>query len=127
MKKIVTLGFVSILALNGIAQTKKPVKSTEASPAQETAIKVAAPVASAEPATKATTPITEEQKAKLKEINKDFKMAKQQIESDTTLSTEQKESKIKEASKAKSKKLKEVFTPEQLQEMKDARKKKENE
>lgn len=73
------------------------------------------------------TPITEEQKKKEKEINKEFKATKKSIESDTTLNEEQKKSQIKAASKLKSKKMKEVFTPEQLQELKQNHKKKNEE
>ena len=77
--------------------------------------------------TTAAATITEEQKQKEKEIYKEFKAAKKRIESDTTLNEEQKKMQIKAASKSKSKRMKEVFSTEQLQELKQNHKKKSEE
>ena len=54
---------------------------------------------------------------------KEFNL-KSKIEGDTTLSAEQKQSQIKTASKLKSAKMKEVFTPEQMEQIKQNHKKK---
>jgi hypothetical protein len=83
---------------------------------------VTAPLETAAPVTPVVAPITEAQKAKMKEINKAFKTEKIRIESDTTLNPDQKAAQIKMASKERSKKMKENFTPEQIQAMKDAQK-----
>jgi hypothetical protein len=106
-------------------QNKKAKKQT---PKTETEV-VAPPVVAETPQVQVATPvapvvapITEAQKAKLKEINKAFKTEKTRIESDTTLNADQKAAQIKMASKEKSKQIKENFTPEQIQAMKDAQK-----
>ena len=107
---------------------KKPAETHSASlltKAPEAEVATTTPAVA--PATLPVAPFTEEQKNKMKEINKEFKAAKANIESDTTLSPEQKQSQIKAASKSKSSKMKEIFTPEQLEQMKQNHKKKSEE
>lgn len=123
MKRIIVLSCLVLVGASANCQNKKAKKQT---PKTDT---VAAPIVAetpqaqvSAPATPVAAPITEAQKAKLKEINKVFKAEKARIESDTTLSSDQKAAQIKIASKEKSKKIKENFTPEQIQAMKDAQK-----
>ncbi len=131
MKKIITLSLLVIVGANGFCQNKKSNKKTTTETNQSAATLTKAPEAEAattSPAATPSTPVaaafTEDQKNKLKEINKEFKAAKAKIEGDTTLSAEQKQSQIKTASKLKSAKMKEVFTPEQLAQIKQNHKKK---
>lgn len=123
MKRIIVLSCLVLLGASANCQNKKakkqaPKTDTVAAPivAETPQVQVSAPTAPV------AAPITEAQKAKLKEINKVFKAEKARIESDTTLSSDQKAAQIKMASKEKSKKIKESFTPEQIQAMKDAQK-----
>lgn len=123
MKRIIVLSCLVLFSASANCQNKKAKKQT---PKTDT---VAAPIVAetpqaqvSAPAAPVAAPITETQKAKLKEINKVFKAEKARIESDTTLSSDQKAAQIKIASKEKSKKIKENFTPEQIQAMKDAQK-----
>jgi hypothetical protein len=119
MKKIIAIAILSIATLNGFSQ-KKTTKNTDAAvtPATETSTNT---TTSTNTST-AAAPITEAQKAKMKEITKEFKASKTRIESDATLTEEQKKAQLKEASKLKSKKMKEIFTPEQLAQMKNEHK-----
>ena len=123
MKRIIVLSCLVLVGASANCQNKKAKKQT---PKTDT---VAAPIVAetpraqvSAPVTPVAAPITEAQKAKLKEINKVFKAEKARIERDTTLSSDQKAAQIKIASKEKSKKIKENFTPEQIQAMKDAQK-----
>lgn len=116
---------MSCLVLVGASancQNKKAKKQTPKTDTVAVAPIVTAPVETAAQVTPVAAPITEAQKAKLKEINKAYKIEKTRIESDTTLNADQKAAQIKIASKEKSKKIKENFTPEQIQAMKDAQK-----
>jgi hypothetical protein len=123
MKKCLILALASVFAINGFAQKKN--KSTESAPlTSQNQPKEEVKAADESTPAKTAQPITEEQKAKQKAITKEFKTAKAQIEADSTLTDEQKKAKLKEASKVKLNKMKEVFTPEQLQEMKENAKKK---
>ena len=130
MKKIITLSLLVIVGANGFCQNKKSNKKTTTETNQSAATLTKAPEAEAATTSPEATPsapvaaFTEDQKNKLKEINKEFKAAKAKIEGDTTLSAEQKQSQIKTASKLKSAKMKEVFTPEQLAQIKQNHKKK---
>ena len=121
MKRILVLSCLVLLGASANCQNKKSKKQAPKTDTVAAPI-VAAPVETAAPVTPAAAPITEAQKAKLKEINKVFKAEKSRIESDTTLNADQKAAQIKIASKEKSKKMKEAFTPEQIQAMKDAQK-----
>jgi predicted transglutaminase-like cysteine proteinase len=128
MKRIIVLSCLVLVGASANCQNKKTKKQA---PKTETEV-LAPPVvaetpqaqvsAPATPVAPVAAPITEAQKAKLKEINKVFKTEKSRIESDTTLNADQKAAQIKVASKEKSKKIKENFTPEQIQAMKDAQK-----
>ncbi len=130
MKKIIALSLLVIVGTNGFCQNKKSNKKTTTETNQSAATLTKAPEAEAATTSPEATPsapvaaFTEDQKNKLKEINKEFKAAKAKIEGDTTLSAEQKQSQIKTASKLKSAKMKEVFTPEQLAQIKQNHKKK---
>lgn len=122
MKRIIVLSCLVLIGASANCQNKKAKKQTPKTDTVAVAPIVAAPVETVAPAAPVAAPITEAQKAKLKEINKVFKAEKARIESDTTLSSDQKAAQIKIASKEKSKKIKENFTPEQIQAMKDAQK-----
>ena len=127
MKKIFVIGLLVLTGMNGFSQNKKGKKNSAA--IKDTVVQ-AAPVAILETPTTpvasapAVAPLTESQKSALKEINKEFKKAKQSIESDTTLSVSQKEIQIKTASKEKSTKIKAILSPEQIEQIKQNRKKK---
>jgi Spy/CpxP family protein refolding chaperone len=62
--------------------------------------------------------LTDEQKAKVKDIFADAKTKHQAVSSDTTLSDEQKKAKMKELHSSMVAKLNEVLTPEQQTELK---------
>ena len=62
--------------------------------------------------------LTDEQKAKVKDIFADAKTKHQAVSSDTTLSEEQKKAKMKELHASVMAKLNEVLTPEQQTELK---------
>jgi Spy/CpxP family protein refolding chaperone len=62
--------------------------------------------------------LTDEQKAKVKDIFADAKTKHQAVSSDTTLSDEQKKAKMKELHSSIVAKLNEVLTPEQQTELK---------
>ena len=62
--------------------------------------------------------LTDDQKAKVKDIFTDAKTKKQAVSSDTSLSEEQKKAKMKELHSATMAKLNEVLTPEQQTELK---------
>jgi len=128
MKRIIVLSCLVLAGASANCQNKKAKKQTPKTETEVVAPPVVAEAPQAEvsaptaPAAPVVAPITEAQKAKMKEINKDFKTEKTKIESDTTLNADQKAAQIKMASKDKSKKMKEIFTPEQIQAMKDAQK-----
>jgi hypothetical protein len=122
MKRIIVLSCLVLVGASANCQNKKAKKQTPKADTVAVAPIVTAPVETIAPVTPVVAPITEAQKAKLKEINKAFKIEKTRIESDTTLNADQKAAQIKMASKEKSKKIKENFTPEQIQAMKDAQK-----
>ena len=122
MKRIFVLSCLVLVGASANCQSKKAKKQTPKADTVAVAPIVTAPVETVAPVTPVVAPITEAQKAKLKEINKAFKIEKTRIESDTTLNADQKAAQIKIASKEKSKKIKENFTPEQIQAMKDAQK-----
>jgi hypothetical protein len=122
MKRIIVLSCLVLVGASANCQNKKAKKQTPKTDTVAVAPIVTAPVETAAQVTPVAAPITEAQKAKLKEINKAYKIEKTRIESDTTLNADQKAAQIKIASKEKSKKIKENFTPEQIQAMKDAQK-----
>jgi periplasmic protein CpxP/Spy len=62
--------------------------------------------------------LTDDQKAKVKDIFADAKTKKQALSSDTSLNEEQKKAKMKELHNATMAKLNEVLTPEQQTELK---------
>jgi Spy/CpxP family protein refolding chaperone len=62
--------------------------------------------------------LTDDQKAKVKDIFADAKTKKQAVSSDTSLSEEQKKAKMKELHSGVMAKLNEVLTPEQQTELK---------
>jgi len=62
--------------------------------------------------------LTDEQKAKVKDIFADAKTKRQAVSSDASLSDEQKKAKMKELHSATMAKLNEVLTPEQQTELK---------
>jgi Spy/CpxP family protein refolding chaperone len=62
--------------------------------------------------------LTDDQKAKVKDIFADAKTKKQAVTSDTSLSEEQKKAKMKELHSGTMAKLNEVLTPEQQTELK---------
>ena len=62
--------------------------------------------------------LTDDQKAKVKDIFADAKTKKQALSSDTSLSEEQKKAKMKELHTATMAKLNEVLTPDQQTELK---------
>jgi len=62
--------------------------------------------------------LTDDQKAKVKDIFADAKTKRQAVSSDTSLSDEQKKAKMKELHSATMAKLNEVLTPEQQTELK---------
>jgi len=62
--------------------------------------------------------LTDDQKAKVKDIFADVKTKKQALSSDASLSEEQKKAKMKELHSATMAKLNEVLTPEQQTELK---------
>ena len=62
--------------------------------------------------------LTDDQKAKVKDIFADAKTKKQALSSDTSLNEEQKKAKMKELHSATMAKLNEVLTPEQQTELK---------
>jgi hypothetical protein len=122
MKRIIVLSCLVLVGASANCQNKKAKKQPPKTDTVAVAPIVTAPVETAAQVTPVAAPITEAQKAKLKEINKAYKIEKTRIESDTTLNADQKAAQIKIASKEKSKKIKENFTPEQIQAMKDAQK-----
>jgi hypothetical protein len=122
MKRIIVMSCLVLVGASANCQNKKAKKQTPKTDTVAVAPIVTAPVETAAQVTPVAAPITEAQKAKLKEINKAYKIEKTRIESDTTLNADQKAAQIKIASKEKSKKIKENFTPEQIQAMKDAQK-----
>ena len=63
--------------------------------------------------------LTDEQRAKVKDIFADAKTKSQAVSSDTTLSDEQKKAKMKELHSATMTRLNEVLTPEQQTELKN--------
>jgi Spy/CpxP family protein refolding chaperone len=63
--------------------------------------------------------LTDDQKAKVKDIFADAKTKKQALSNDTSLSEEQKKAKMKELHSATMTRLNEVLTPEQQTELKN--------
>ena len=115
MKKVITITLLTIVGLNGFSQNKKVKKK----PSIDTVAfvpPVITPIATTPEKTVA--PLTEVQKAQLKEISKENKAARAKIESDTTLSPEVKKSMLKEISKEKSKKMKAILSADQIEQMK---------
>jgi Spy/CpxP family protein refolding chaperone len=117
MKKIITIAALVIIGSNSFAQTKKELNE--------------APVTAAAPATKSEDPkdkyknlnLTEDQKSKLKELNKKNKADKAKLEADATLTADQKAVKLKDLKKEQSKAFKTILTPQQLETYKASRNK----
>jgi Spy/CpxP family protein refolding chaperone len=109
MKKIIAIATLVLIGANGFSQAKKELNE--------------APASSAAPAAKSGEQkdkykdlnLTDDQKSKMKELNKKNKADKAKIEADATLAADQKAAKLKELKKENSKAFKAILTPEQLE------------
>src|SRR6266849_4661621 len=108
---LVSLGLVAALAVPGALA--KP----QTAPAPQTAAKEMGMHGGLEAAVGSLN-LTDDQKAKVKDIFADVKTKKQALSSDASLSEEQKKAKMKELHSATMAKLNEVLTPEQQTELK---------
>ncbi len=108
---LVSLGLVAALAVPGALA--KP----QTAPAPQTAAKEMGMHGGLEAAVQSLN-LTDDQKAKVKDIFADAKTKKQALSSDTSLNEEQKKAKMKELHSATMAKLNEVLTPEQQTELK---------
>lgn len=119
MKRFLIITSMLILSSNIFAQSKKNI--TTAPTKTDT---IAAPPKMNEHKDKfKELNLTDEQKGKIKELNKRNKSEKAKIESDATLTPEQKSAKLKEIKKEQSKSFKAILTPEQLEKFKASNKK----
>src|SRR5260370_15110277 len=112
---LVSLGLVAALAVPGALA--KP----QTAPAPQTAAKEMGMHGGLEAAVQSLN-LTDDQKAKVKDIFADAKTKKQALSSDTSLNEEQKKAKMKELHSATMAKLNGVLTPEQQTELKRDRK-----
>ena len=108
---LVPLGLVAALAVPGALA--KP----QTAPAPQTAAKEMGMHGGLEAAVQSLN-LTDDQKAKVKDIFADAKTKKQAVSSDTSLNEDQKKAKMKELHSATMAKLNEVLTPEQQTELK---------
>ena len=108
---LVSLGLVAALAVPGALA--KP----QTAPAPQTAAKEMGMHGGLEAAVQSLN-LTDDQKAKVKDIFADAKTKKQALSSDTSLNEEQKKAKMKELHSGIMAKLNEVLTPEQQTELK---------
>ena len=114
MNKSIVIATLLFISANSFAQTKK---SMNAAPV--TADTTATPVKANEHKDKyKDLNLTDEQKGKVKELNKRNKAEKAKIEGDATLTPEQKSAKLKEIKKEQSKSFKAILTPEQIEKFK---------
>ena len=109
MKKIVVIAALVLMGTNGFSQAKKELNE--------------APAGSTAPATKSgerkdkykDLNLTDDQKSKMKELNKKNKADKAKIEADATLGADQKAAKLKDLKKENAKAFKAILTPQQLE------------
>src|SRR5882762_7592063 len=108
---LVSLGMVAALAV------PLAVANSQAMPAPQTGGKEAGMHGGLQAAVESLN-LTDDQKAKVKDIFADAKTKRQAVSSDTALSEEQKKAKMKELHSSTMAKLNEVLTPEQQTELK---------
>jgi Spy/CpxP family protein refolding chaperone len=111
---LVSLGLAAALAVPGALA--KPQAAT--TPTSQTAGKEMGMHGGGLQAAVESLNLTDDQKAKVKDIFADAKTKKQAVSSDTSLNEEQKKAKMKELHGATMAKLNEVLTPEQQTELK---------
>jgi Spy/CpxP family protein refolding chaperone len=109
---LVSLGFMAALAVPGALA--KP----QTTPTPQTAGKEMGMHGGLEAAVESLN-LTDDQKAKVKDIFAEAKTKKQALTSDTSLNEEQKKAKMKELHSATMSKLNEVLTPDQQTELKN--------
>jgi protein CpxP len=109
---LVSLGLAAALAVPGALA--KP----QTTPAPQTAGKEMGMHGGGLQAAVESLNLTDDQKAKVKDIFADTKTKKQALSSDTSLSEEQKKAKMKELHSATMARLNEVLTPDQQNELK---------
>ncbi len=109
---LVSLGLAAALAVPGVLA--KP----QTTPAPQTAGKEMGMHGGGLQAAVESLNLTDDQKAKVKDIFADAKTKKQAVSSDASLSEEQKKAKMKELHTATMAKVNEVLTPEQQTELK---------
>ncbi len=129
MKKFSMLALAFALTLNGFSQNKTEAESQSPEAKKNAEIAKRQNDDRTQEILKALN-LTDDQKVKLKEINKINKEAKSKVSADTTLSDDEKKIRLKEIRKDKSKRFMDLLTPEQLKlykEMKNADKDKEKE
>jgi Spy/CpxP family protein refolding chaperone len=107
-----SLGLVAVLAVP-VALAK-----SQATPPPQAAVKEKGMHGGGLQAAVESLNLTDEQKAKVKDIFADAKTKSQAVSSDTTLSDEQKKAKMKELHSSIMAKVNEVLTPEQQTELK---------
>ena len=107
-----SLGLVAVLAVP-VALAK-----SQATPPPQAAVKEKGMHGGGLQAAVESLNLTDEQKAKVKDIFADVKTKRQAVSSDTMLSDEQKKAKMKELHSGMVAKLNEVLTPEQQTELK---------
>ena len=110
MKKIIAIAALAIVSSTGFAQAKKELNATPATNA-------AAPAAKSEDHKDKYKDLnlTDDQKAKIKELNKQNKAEKAKVEADATMTADQKAAKLKELKKEQGKAFKAILTPQQLE------------
>jgi Spy/CpxP family protein refolding chaperone len=109
---LVSLGLVAALAVPGA------LAKSQATPAPQTAGKEMGMHGTGLQTAVESLNLTDDQKAKVKDIFADAKTKKQAVSSDTSLSEEQKKAKMKELHSSIMAKVNEVLTPEQQTELK---------
>src|SRR5260221_6939041 len=108
---LVSLGMVAVLAVPAA------LANSQATPAPQAAGKEMGMHGGLQAAVESLN-LTDDQKAKVKDIFADAKTKRQAVSSDASLSEEQKKAKMKELHSATMAKLNEVLTPEQQTELK---------
>ena len=129
MKKISMLALAFALTMNVFSQSKSDAESQSPEARKNAEIAKRQGDARYQEIIKALN-LTDDQKDKLKEINKINKESKAKVNSDTTLSDDEKKQRLKEIRKDKTKRFLEILTPEQAtlyNEMKKADKEKDKE
>jgi Spy/CpxP family protein refolding chaperone len=115
MNKSIVIATLLFISANSFAQTKKSMNAAAPVMADTTAT----PAKANEHKDKyKDLNLTDEQKGKIKELNKRNKAEKGKIENDATLTPEQKSAKLKEIKKEQSKSFKAILTPEQIEKFK---------